>query len=194
MCVYLVRHGQTISNLNDIVQGQSESDLTELGCRQAEGTRDRLKPVHFDRIITSDLRRAVQTAEIIAQDRNLEIKRESLLREQHWGDYQGKKMSVVLPEWKYDKPEHYIDPPGGETLADLADRAREFWRLHEAGFEGKATLIVSHGTFLGVLLLAVLGDSIPPEHPRNPLPNGSITLLKKNPGATAWNVTYDVVG
>ena len=65
--LYLVRHGETFDNINQILQGQTDGELTANGIRQAEEVRDRLKNEHFDAVVSSDLQRSIDTATIIAQ-------------------------------------------------------------------------------------------------------------------------------
>ena len=62
----LVRHGETVANKAQILQGQTPGELNETGKEQARSVRDRMKDVHIDTFISSDLHRAIQTCEIIA--------------------------------------------------------------------------------------------------------------------------------
>ena len=82
--LYLVRHGETIDNVNQIMQGQTQGQLTENGIRQAEEVRDQMANEHFSAIISSDLRRSADTAKIIAEPHHIEVIQISLLRERDW--------------------------------------------------------------------------------------------------------------
>ena len=64
--LYLVRHGETVDNAAQILQGQTPGELNENGIHQAEIVRDQMKDAHIDVFISSDLHRSIQTAEIIA--------------------------------------------------------------------------------------------------------------------------------
>ena len=194
MSTYIVRHGQTVKNLANVIQGQEDSDLTELGRRQADNIRTVFTSVRLDWIVSSDLRRALQTCAGVAENHGLEIQEEPLLREQHWGEYQGKRMEDVLPEYFNVGHELFIDPPGGESLEELAARARAFWSSYSPRFEGRNTLLVSHGTFIQVLLLVIEDDSSRLRSHRETIPNGSIAVVERNtkPGHPQWSVTANV--
>lgn len=73
MEILLTRHGQTDWNLLKKVQGKADIELNEKGIQQAETTRDFLKEKSIDLILCSPLKRAIQTAEIINQGRNIRI-------------------------------------------------------------------------------------------------------------------------
>ena len=70
---YLVRHGQSLGNLNRIYLGHTDVDLSELGYKQAEITAEHLRGVHFDSIYSSDLKRAHNTALPHARIRNIPV-------------------------------------------------------------------------------------------------------------------------
>ena len=74
MCIYLVRHGQTTANVKKQFQGQLHGELSELGWKQAEQLGKHFQRIHLDSVITSDLKRAVQTTSCIAQYHKLNIK------------------------------------------------------------------------------------------------------------------------
>lgn len=63
----LVRHGETVANKAQILQGQTPGELNDTGKEQARAVRDRMKDVHIDTFVASDLHRAIQTCEIIAE-------------------------------------------------------------------------------------------------------------------------------
>ena len=65
--LYLVRHGETVDNAAQILQGQQQGELNENGIRQAEEVRDRLADEDIDAFVASDLKRSVDTCRIIAQ-------------------------------------------------------------------------------------------------------------------------------
>lgn len=177
MCIYLIRHGQTIANLKDEAQGQLPGELSKLGWKQARQLGESLQDVPLNSIITSDLHRAVQTASCIAQYHNMTPREEPLLREQNWGIYQGRPTQEALANWNPGEPEAFIDPPQGESISDLVVRARRFWALYAPHFVDKNSLIVSHGTFLSILMLVIFDYPIP-DNPPEPLGNASVTILQ----------------
>ena len=79
--LYLVRHGETVDNANQIMQGQTQGELNENGLRQARELGEQWKNREIDVVIASDLRRSVDTAAIIAAPHGLEVVMTPLLRE-----------------------------------------------------------------------------------------------------------------
>ena len=114
--------------------------LTPEGIHQAEELRDKLRDTHFDRIITSDLKRAVDTTRIISEPHGGEFELEPLLRERDFGIHTG---------GPYMKISRDLDP-SAETMEKLSQRAADF--LNKVNnVESCSILAVSHGLFLRVL-------------------------------------------
>lgn len=91
MDIYIVRHGQTLFNYLERVQGWSDSPLTDLGVRQGKAVGEYLSKVSFDAIYSSDLKRAIDTARYIRkqQEVQVEIQETKLLREAYYGGFEG---------------------------------------------------------------------------------------------------------
>ncbi|MGM5488848.1 MAG: histidine phosphatase family protein [Nanobdellota archaeon] len=165
MRLYLVRHGQTHSNLMGILQGQLDTELTELGIQQAKNIAKRLKDHSFTKVFSSDLKRANRTAQEIA--RHVEIIYDERLRECHYGDFAGQYGKEV--DWE-SLPGAFVEqtPPNGESLQDLVKRVKHF--LDELEGEGNV-LIVSHGgtirALLHVLLSRDMEELVVTERPKN---------------------------
>lgn len=134
--LYLVRHGETVDNANQIMQGQTEGKLNEKGIRQAEQTRDEWRGRPIDIVLSSDLRRAIETAAIIAAPHRLEVVTTPLLRERDWGDFTGR----FIPELKGEPW-----PDNVETQENLLSRAGEFIAYVKQTYPGKKVLAVGHG-------------------------------------------------
>ncbi len=134
--LYLVRHGETVDNVNQIMQGQTQGKLTENGIRQAQDVRDQLASEDFSAIISSDLKRSVDTAKIIAEPHDLEVVQTPLLRERDWGGFTGR----FIPELKGE-----VWPDDIETLENLLSRAGEFIAFVKKTYPGKKVLAVGHG-------------------------------------------------
>lgn len=98
--IYIVRHGETDHNVNHITQGHTDSSLTLNGIKQAEDLALLFKDIQFDTIYSSDLSRAVHTAEIITIGKNLGINKSELLRERSYGVYDGRPSSIFVSENK----------------------------------------------------------------------------------------------
>ncbi len=161
MRLLLVPHAETDWNAQGRFQGHADVSLNERGRRQAFLLQQRLADEPLQAIVASDLRRALETAEILAAPHGLHVKAERRLRELHFGDWDGLTYAEIqesaadaLAEWQNDPLQ--ASPPGGERLADLAQRLREF--LH--GLSDHATestiLLVAHRGSLRVLLCLLL--------------------------------------
>lgn len=110
MKLYIVRHGQTLFNYLERVQGWSDSPLTELGVRQGQTVAEYLSNVQFDQVYSSDARRAMDTANfIIEKQKNTSLVLETtpLLREAYYGGFEGGTedgpWGPVLEKFGYDK-------------------------------------------------------------------------------------------
>ena len=134
--LYLVRHGETIDNANQIMQGQTQGELNENGIKQAREFSEEWKDKHLDVIIASDLKRSVDTARIIAEPHKLEVLSTPLLRERDWGSFTGR----FIPDLKGE-----TWPDDIETLENLLSRAGEFIAYVKKTFPGKKVLAVGHG-------------------------------------------------
>ncbi len=134
--LYLVRHGETVDNVNQIMQGQTQGQLTENGIRQAGEVRDQMADEDFCAIISSDLKRSIDTAVIIAEPHHIEVTQMPLLRERDWGSFTGR----YIPDLKDE-----VWPDDIETLENLLSRAREFIAIVKKTYPGKKVLAVGHG-------------------------------------------------
>ena len=134
--LYLVRHGETVDNARQIMQGQTQGELNENGIRQAKDFSEVWKDRHLDVVIASDLKRSVDTARIIAEPHRLEVTTTPLLRERDWGSFTGR----FIPELKGE-----VWPDDIETLENLLSRAGEFIAYVRKTYPGKKVLAVGHG-------------------------------------------------
>ena len=103
--IYIVRHGESVGNLHRICLGHTNLDLTELGLEQAKKTAEALENVDFAGIYSSDLQRAVHTAEPHAKKRGLEINTSPDFRELYFGNWEN--ASVLMLKEKFH--EQFID-------------------------------------------------------------------------------------
>ena len=134
--LYLTRHGETVDNANKIMQGQVQGELNEVGIRQAEALRDELAEVHFDAFVASDLKRAIDTARIVAEPHGLEVVTTPLLRERDWGSFTGRYIpDLANVEW----------PDDVEPLDALKERAGRFLQFIRETFPNQQVLAVGHG-------------------------------------------------
>ena len=134
--LYLVRHGETVDNANQIMQGQTQGELNENGVQQAREFSEQWKNKEIDIILASDLKRFIDTARIIAEPHQLEVLTTPLLRERDWGSFTGR----FIPDLKGE-----VWPDDIETLENLLSRAGEFIAYVKQTFPGKKVLAVGHG-------------------------------------------------
>jgi probable phosphoglycerate mutase len=165
----IVRHGETEWNIKSIRQGNLDSRLTEKGMAQAKALAQRLAREHFTALYSSDLGRAVQTAEEVASVTGHEIITDPRLRERHLGIFQG----LSGEEIKQKHPEEYklhrsLGPdyviPGGESVKQQV--ARNIAYLNEIGSKhlGETIVVVTHGGVISGLFRHTF--SIPFNAPR----------------------------
>jgi len=138
-----------------VLQGQMPGHLTDEGIRQAWELSDRLSREPLERIVSSDLQRALDTARIVARPHGLEVEPEPLLRERDFGIHTG---------GPYIKISQALDP-SAETMQQLAQRAADFLNrtvasIQPSSSEPSRILAVSHGLFLRVLQAVFYGVSV----------------------------------
>lgn len=85
--LYLVRHGETVDNVNQILQGQTPGMLNDKGREQAHEVALRMKDAKIDAFVSSDLCRSIETCEIIAEPHGMQVRTTPLLRERDWGKF-----------------------------------------------------------------------------------------------------------
>ena len=143
--IFLIRHGETVDNARQIMQGQVQGELNERGREQAFQVAQRLAAEPIDAIVASDLHRAVQTAEIIAEPHSLSVVTTPLLRERDWGAFTGRFIPDLQGlDW----------PDDVEPETELLERARSFLLYITATYPGRRVVAVGHG-IINKAILAV---------------------------------------
>ncbi|GAB1438289.1 2,3-diphosphoglycerate-dependent phosphoglycerate mutase GpmB [Providencia sp.] len=160
--VYLVRHGETEWNLARRIQGQSDSPLTATGRLQARQVAERIKSEGITHIITSDMGRTLETAQIIANVCGCEITTEPRLRELNMGVLEQRAIDSLTSEeeqWRKSLIDgtHGGRIPQGESMEELYTRM--FAALNSCLDlpEGSRPLLVSHGIALSTLISRIMG-------------------------------------
>lgn len=143
--IFLVRHGETVDNARQIMQGQTQGELNEKGREQARQVAERLAEEQVDAVVASDLHRAIQTAEYIAAQHGLSVTTTPLLRERDWGSFTG----CFIPDLK-----GRVWPDDIESEEALLLRARAFLLYILATYPGKRVVAVGHG-IMNKAILAV---------------------------------------
>lgn len=155
--LYITRHGQTEWNLEGRMQGQKDSQLTELGEKQANWLGERLNELEIDVIISSSSGRAFRTAEIIRGDRDIEILSNDNFKEMHIGEWEGQLHSEIeknSPDEQrnfWNSP-HLYEPSGGETFSQVLERVSNEIEKVISEYEGKSILLVTHAIALKSLI------------------------------------------
>ena len=171
--ILLVRHGETFDNARQLMQGQTQGDLNERGREQAGQVARRLAAEPLEAVVASDLRRAVQTADIIAAPHGLPVVTTPLLRERDWGSFTGR----YIPDLK-----GVAWPDDIESEPALLARARSFLLYIAATYPGCRVVAVGHG-IINKAILAVYAQSSMSEVQR--MLNAEVRMLTLTPERAA---------
>lgn len=165
----LVRHGESLWNLENRFTGWVDVDLSEKGIEEARKAGEALKGIQIDYLFTSVLTRAIRTAEIaleISGHNDIPVERDQALNERHYGDLQGLNKDETRAKFGDEQVKIWrrsfdVQPPGGESLKDTQARVLPYYHEHiEPKLrEGKNVLIVAHGNSLRALLMMLEGLS-----------------------------------
>jgi broad specificity phosphatase PhoE len=165
MKLIAIRHGETQWNTEKREMGQMNSPLTSLGLRQAEAIAVRLSKIGFAVLYSSDLGRAVQTAEIIASRCGTDVLLDKGLRERNMGVFEGltyAEMETQFPqEWSdYQRIGFEYVIPKGESAKERLERSVRALTAIAERHPSEDVVVVTHGGFLMGFFEFVLG--IPP--------------------------------
>lgn len=155
--LFIVRHAQAEGNVDRIFHGWTDGGITEIGHRQAEKVAERLKNEKIDVIYSSSLKRALQTAQYIADAKSLPIIRTDKLKEINGGDWEGVPYSDLPGRWPnesytWDNALHLHKMPNGEDIHEFQARlVAEIERIVRNN-KGRNICIVTHGTAMRALL------------------------------------------
>ena len=143
MEILLTRHGQTEWNLLKKLQSKTNIELNETGVEQAKKIKEKLKNTNIDIIICSPLKRAIQTAEIINEERNLPIILDNRISERDFGEFEGKFDTEFDLDsfWNYKQNVMYNR---AENISDFFNRIYSFLNDIQEKYKEKRILIVSH--------------------------------------------------
>jgi broad specificity phosphatase PhoE len=134
-------HGTTTDNEQHLSSGWNDVELSELGKRQSEELREKNKDLKFDAIFTSDLKRAIDSANITWGDTNMPIFQDERLRECNYGDYNGKPSEEVEPL----QEKSILTPmPNGESYEQVKERVSDFLNDLLKKYDGSQVAIVAH--------------------------------------------------
>lgn len=151
--LFLTRHGQTEWNIERRFQGSKDSPLTEIGIQQARSLGERLLNEKIDTIYSSHLLRAYKTADIIRNNRKIEIIEDRNLSEMKFGDWEGLRHDELAGKFsaEYDafwNAPHLYSPTSGENFKDFKTRVLESLNTIIKNHNGENVLIVTHTVVL----------------------------------------------
>ncbi|MDT8999626.1 histidine phosphatase family protein [Paucibacter sp. APW11] len=154
--VLAVRHGETDWNLAGRIQGHSDIGLNERGLWQAQRLADALADEVLAAIYCSDLSRAVQTAQPLAQRLGLPLRCDKGLRERSFGAFEGLHWAEIAAQWPEQSERwHRRDPlfaaDGGESLQELHARVLSTAELLAKNHPGQQILLLAHGGVMDTL-------------------------------------------
>jgi isoleucyl-tRNA synthetase len=152
-----IRHGQTDYNKDRRWQGSTDNELNETGIQQAKEAAKKLAGEKFDLIVSSPMKRASETAEILKEELNLEVVYEKGLREQHFGDWEGRNVDDLKKEYDADtKTLRKMTPPNGEPFDNVIQRLGKVLQK----YKDKNALLVGHGHTYFATLCYTRGKTI----------------------------------
>jgi 2,3-bisphosphoglycerate-dependent phosphoglycerate mutase len=168
-----VRHGVTDWNALGRAQGSTDIPLNEIGKQQANAMGGRLlQEEKWDIMMTSNLKRAIETGQIIGSKINLPISTfDKRIQEIHCGEIEGTTEEERIHKWGNNWRDLDL---GMEKFEDVSKRGAEFLDEITNTYKGKRILVISHGALIGLTLQRIL----PEKFPRTYIDNTSITLLK----------------
>ena len=158
MQLYLARHGETDWNLSNRIQGQTDIPLNENGRKQAVELVNTIKErgLHFDKIYTSKMMRAMETAKIVAGELGVKAQILEGIEEISFGEWEGytwRQVREIFPEEYgiWHKNRRYQIPPGGESYEQLLKRAIQAMKCAVKESKG-AVLVVTHSAVIMTML------------------------------------------
>lgn len=159
--VILVRHGQTLWNLEMKYQGHCDVALTEEGMKQAELVASSLAAESISAVYASDLCRALVTAECIAKKHNVQVTAIPELREINFGQWEGLTYDKINNQWSEIMAKLFTHPdeiqiPDGETFRAVKERATAALAKLVTQHPNETIVIVSHGGTIRTILCAIL--------------------------------------
>ena len=180
--IWLVRHGESTWNVLGLVQGHAdEAVLTRQGRRQAQLLTHRMGGRTIDAVYTSDLRRAQETAAVLADSFGLQAHPRTALRERALGVLEGSPVGSLGPAATGIDGDRVVDtdarPEGGESLDELYQRVAGFFDWLRLRSHGAETLVVAHGGTVRMIRAFCAGRSVR-DMTWDTVPNGSLWRVR----------------
>lgn len=177
---YLIRHGESLANRQHRLCGHADWDLTETGREQARQTALLFRDVPVDAVLSSDLLRALHTAEAVAEMKGLPVQTDPGFREIFVGPWEGQLEAEVkarepetLAAWRREM-KHV---PGGESVEELYARVKAALDRAAEAYEGKIVVVATHATPIRVLTCVFSGKPLEEAACISPASNASVTKI-----------------
>lgn len=181
--IYLIRHTQAEGNRYRMMQGSWDGDITELGRKQIDALAERFREIPLDAVYSSDLKRAVLTAEGAARGKNLPIQTRTTLREVNIGPWEQKFFANLcheVPEltntFLFDAENWKLE--GAETFQQVRERAMAELTKIARENEGKMVAVASHGVTIRCIMSAITGIPLTDVKSLPIFRNTSVTKLR----------------
>lgn len=195
----LLRHGESQWNLENRFTGWVDVPLSPRGEAEARAAGEKLRGRRIDKVYTSVLARAVETARIALEAAGIgavPIERDAAVNERRYGDLEGLNKAEAARQFGADQVKQWrrsydVKPPGGESLADTAARVLPYWerRIWPDLRAGKNVLVVAHGNSLRALAMHL--DRLTPEQViQLEIPTGVPLLYEIGPDGAVLGKRY----
>ncbi|MDQ0208282.1 histidine phosphatase family protein [Alkalicoccobacillus murimartini] len=181
MKLYLIRHGESVGNLEGKIQGSMDFPLSDLGKKQVDLISAYCKEIKLDYIYSSDLSRAHETAKKIGAATNLEVETWDKIREVYLGPLQGLTRDEIKEKYPITIKKSIITSgiTGTESEKELTERCRVVLEQLKQAYSNESVALVSHGGFISILLMYIMaGDNWPSFHRPFVIGNTSVTLIE----------------
>lgn len=181
--IYLVRHTQTVGNIEKRLSGRTDFELTLNGKKYVEKLTNRLKNIKFDKAYSSISGRAVKTIEPICKLQGLEIEKTDKLCEMDFGIYDGLKweeVNKINPKIKQTQDEinEIAGIPDQESTEEVANRMFSFIRTVSIQNAGKVILMSSHGVAIEAFIRKVNHEKFSENKEANSQKNTAINIIE----------------
>ncbi len=181
--IYLVRHTQTVGNIEKRLSGRTDFELTLDGKKYVEKLTNRLKNIKFDKAYSSISGRAIKTIEPICKLQGLEIEKTDKLCEMDFGIYDGLKweeVNKINPKIKQTQDEinEIAGIPGQESTEEVANRMFSFIRTVSIQNVGKVILMSSHGVAIEAFIRKVNHEKFSENKEANSQKNTAINIIE----------------
>ena len=162
--LFLIRHGQSIYNLENRFTGWKDVELTDLGIAQATEAGEILSKITFDLCFTSNLKRAQNTLNLILEkmNQNINIIKDEALNERAYGDPIGQNKLEAAEKFGSEQVQIWrrsfdVPPPGGESLKMTAERTLPYYNdvIKPQINSGKNIIISAHGNSIRAIVMEI---------------------------------------